>query len=112
MAIGKSPAISANSPKLCVATAQPISHSSVRSGGLIDCERCIAFVAHKVACALYSAGESIVSGVCAEAGALEGFVFRIDLASVLERSGGGFVKDGGGRCWAIDVARLFIIITL
>lgn len=40
------PSISANSPKLCVATAHPISHSSLRSGGCILAATARAFCAH------------------------------------------------------------------
>lgn len=40
------PSISKNSPRLCVATAQPTSHSSVRSGGVISAARVRALVAH------------------------------------------------------------------
>jgi hypothetical protein len=40
------PSISKNSPKLCVATAHPMSHSSFRSGALICAAWANALVAH------------------------------------------------------------------
>ena len=46
LASARSPLISANSPRLCSATAQPISQSSSRCGGLICPATSIAFCAH------------------------------------------------------------------
>lgn len=75
------PSISANSPRLCVATAQPMSHSSVLSGGVIFADTAIAFSAHARAL-LISAGRDIVGWPCTT----------------------------GGSCWATDIERLFTII--
>ena len=58
------PSISANSPKLCVATAQPTSHSSFRSGGVILDAKAIAFSDQRRAFCINTGREA--------AGALEG----------------------------------------
>ena len=72
------PSISANSPRLCVATAHPMSHSSVRSSGLTAVPTSIAFSAQERA-------------------------FEIRTA----RDVGGPTEELG-RVWARDVERLFI----
>jgi hypothetical protein len=72
------PSISANSPRLCVATAQAISHSSVRSGGAHFAAKATAFSAQARAL-LTSAG----------------------------RETGGCPGVGGGACWAREIERLF-----
>jgi len=74
----RSPSISANSPKLCVATAHPTSHSSVLSGGVIL--------------------DVTVTAFSAQARALE---------TKAEREGGGTPGVDGGSCWAREMERLF-----
>jgi hypothetical protein len=57
------PSISKNSPRLCVATAQPISHSSLRSGAVMAEACASAFVAHWRACSMRTArGAAFVTG--------------------------------------------------
>ena len=74
------PFISKNSPKLWVATAQPISHSSVRPGGVIVAANAIAFSDHNLA---------------------------LSTNVVLDAGGGPDV--GGGSCCASEMARLFTV---
>jgi hypothetical protein len=85
------PSISKNSPRLWVATAQPTSHSSLRSGGLMA-EACArALVAHWRACSIKRArGGVLVTGKS------EGSVERV-IASEAEE----------GDCWARQVEMLF-----
>ena len=70
---------SANSPRLCVATAQPTSHSSVRLGGAIDAARVRAFDAHWRAWSVRIPGDG------------EGVLGK-------EEDVGGEDGDGGGFC--------------
>lgn len=100
IASAKSLRISANSPRLCVAVAQPMSHSSVLSAGPIDCARACAFCAHRIAWATKSVSFGAV------AAAVNVCLFE-DGETVL------WLPDLGldGCCWAIAVARLFIRIT-
>lgn len=57
------PSISKNSPRLCVATAHPTSHSWSRSGGFIVAACAIALVAHCRACSIRSVrGAEFVTG--------------------------------------------------
>lgn len=72
------PSISANSPRLCVATAQAVSHSSVRSGGVIFAATATDFSAHARA-----------------------------LLTRPDRDIGGCPRVGGGSCCARDMERLF-----
>lgn len=72
------PSISANSPRLCVATAQPISHSSVLSGGAIFADTAIAFSAHALA-----------------------------LPTRADFDIGDWPGVDGGFCWAREMERLF-----
>jgi len=78
LASAMSPSISANSPILCVATAQPMSHSVSRSGGLI-----LAAIAND-----FSAQERA-------------------LLTRAGREMGGVPGVGGGICWAREIERLF-----
>ena len=77
-ASARSPSISANSPRLCVATAQPTSHSSLRSGGWILAAMAIALIAHARA-----------------------------LAMSAEREARGWPATCGGSCCAREMERLF-----
>ena len=74
------PSISANSPRLWVATAQPMSHSSVLSGGLICAATARAFSAHALA-----------------------------LPTSAGRDTGGCPGVDGGFCCANEIDRLFTI---
>ena len=74
------PSISANSPRLCVATAHPTSHSSVLSGGAIFAVIAIDFSAHALA-----------------------LLTRLDLDI------GGCPSVGGGFCCAREMERLFTV---
>jgi hypothetical protein len=87
------PSISKNSPRLCVATAQPISHSSSRSGALMA-EACArAFAAHCRACSM-----RMVRGALFVTGKSVGSV-DIVMASVAE----------DGDCWARQEEMLFTV---
>lgn len=85
------PSISKNSPRLWVATAQPMSHSSVRSGDFIWLACCRARSAHWRACSMRRA-----RGAVFETGKSEGRGDMV-IASVEE----------GGVCWTRQVEMLF-----
>ena len=74
------PSISANSPKLCVATAHPTSHSSVLSGGVIFAATAMDFSAHALA-----------------------------LLTSPDLDIGGWPGVGGGFCCAREIERLFTV---
>ena len=57
LASAKSPPMRAIIPQLFIATAQPSSHSTVRSGGCMDAATVIALWAHSVALARRAAGD-------------------------------------------------------
>jgi hypothetical protein len=85
------PSISKNSPRLCVATAQPMSHSSVRSGASIVADVARAFVAHWRAWSIRMArGGVFVTGKSVG----EEDIVRVEVEEV-------------GDCWARQVDMLF-----
>ena len=88
------PSISKNSPKLCVATAQPTSHSSFRSGALMWAACASARSAH---CRAWSMRRA--RGAEFETGKSEGSGAMV-MASVVE----------GGVCWTRQVDMLFTVV--